>query len=82
MPPDSKGLADDFSDSVVRNPKSQSPAKVSTPRLGPISMREVCSCQESDRPLIETIVGMENKGEGCGDGCVLSLESLTLIRRI
>ncbi|KAL5547655.1 hypothetical protein UlMin_002886 [Ulmus minor] len=68
MPPDSK----------ARNPKSRSPAKVFTPRLGPISSREACSCPESDRPLIETIVGMENKVEGCGDGRVLSLESLTL----
>ena len=43
-------------------------------------MRKACSCKELDRPLIETIVGMENKGEGegCGDGCSSSLEWLTL----
>ncbi|KAL5547653.1 hypothetical protein UlMin_002884 [Ulmus minor] len=59
MPPDSKELADDFSDSAARNAESQSPTKVSTRSLGPISMREACSCKESsDRPLIETILGI------------------------
>ncbi|KAK6236890.1 hypothetical protein SCA6_012227 [Theobroma cacao] len=64
MPPDSKGLADDFCDNFDKNPKSVSPSKPHSPRvLGPISMSDAFSGDEmaSNKMLIETILSISKK---------------------
>ncbi|XP_022731506.1 WD repeat-containing protein 76-like isoform X2 [Durio zibethinus] len=64
MPPDTKGLADDFCENFEKTPKSVSPLKPQSPRvLGPISMRDAFSGDEmeSNQVLVETILSIAKK---------------------
>ncbi|XVF48470.1 hypothetical protein PTKIN_Ptkin03bG0192800 [Pterospermum kingtungense] len=64
MPPDSKGLADDFCENVDKNVKSVSPLKRQSPLfLGPISMRDAFSGDEteSSQMLVEAILSIAKK---------------------
>ncbi|PPE00270.1 hypothetical protein GOBAR_DD02707 [Gossypium barbadense] len=62
MPPDSKGLPDDFSDNFDKTPKSVSVIKPQSPRvLGPISMVDAFSGDgetESNKMLVGTILSI------------------------
>ncbi|GMJ15882.1 DROUGHT SENSITIVE 1 [Hibiscus trionum] len=64
MPPDSKGLADDFCENFDKTPKSVSPLKPQSPRvLGPISMKDAFSGDEieSNQVLVGTILSIAKK---------------------
>ncbi|KAE8658112.1 FAD-dependent oxidoreductase family protein [Hibiscus syriacus] len=61
MPPDSKGLADDFSEDFNKTPKSVSPLKPRSPRvLGPIGMKDAYTGDEieSNQVLVGTILSI------------------------
>ena len=65
MPPDSKGLADDFSESPAKNPNSQTtPSEESSPpKMGPVSMSEAFLHEGSDRALVDTILSIGKKSQ-------------------
>lgn len=66
MPPDSKGLADDFCENTDKNTKHVSPLKRQSRRvLGPLSMTDAFSGDgmESNQILVETILSIAKKAQ-------------------
>ncbi|KAL4283971.1 hypothetical protein GQ457_16G000980 [Hibiscus cannabinus] len=64
MPPDSKGLADDFCENFDKTPKSVSPLKPQSTRvLGPIAMKDAFSGDEieSNQVLVGKILSIAKK---------------------
>ncbi|KAK8996687.1 hypothetical protein V6N11_081952 [Hibiscus sabdariffa] len=64
MPPDSKGLADDFCENFDKTPTSVSPLKPQSPRvLGPIAMKDAFSGDEieSNQVLVGMILSIAKK---------------------
>ncbi|KAK3007437.1 hypothetical protein RJ639_013563 [Escallonia herrerae] len=71
VPPDrstADGIKDDFDESLtaMKTPKSQIGHKKSGRERGPISMRDAYTGDDSDRKLVEEIMGVANKCQGFG----------------
>ncbi|KAK3033208.1 hypothetical protein RJ639_037000 [Escallonia herrerae] len=75
VPPDSStadGIKDDFDESLtaMKTPKSQIGPKKSGRERGPISMRDAYTGDDSDRKLVEGIMGVAKKCQVCESECV------------